>query len=234
MDTARQFVRDGCCEGTAVITARQLAGRGRLSRTWLSPEGSVSMSVVLYPPVERLPFLVMMAGIAAAEALDSFTDSPVSLKWPNDIISGDLKLGGILVECGTSDKRLYAVIGIGLNVNVTVQEFPEIADIATSLADLTGQRLDESRVASEILRHLEQCYRFLDNDTLFTRWRRRLNTIGRPVTARMTTAVVNGVAEDVRPDGSLVIRTPTGQIHVVTAGDVSLRTDYGSKPTVSE
>ncbi|ADJ26148.1 biotin/acetyl-CoA-carboxylase ligase [Dehalogenimonas lykanthroporepellens BL-DC-9] len=223
MDIARQMAKGGCTEGTNVVAARQHAGRGRLSRVWLSPEGSVSMSVVLFPELNRLSHLVMIAGVAVVEALESFTGVSPALKWPNDIIIRGLKLGGILVESGTVSERRYAVIGIGLNVNVTIGDYPEIAGIATSLFDITGKNFRETEVSRSIVRSLEHYYRGIDNSEIFQRWRSRLDTIDRRVTVETGGNHIEGIARDVNPDGSLIIRSDDGIDHQVFAGDIWLR-----------
>ena len=92
MDTARLEARRGALEGTVVIAGEQTGGRGRLHRTWLSPAGNIALSIVLYPDLAGLPYLVMIASLAAARAVASVTGRKTEIKWPNDVLISDKKV----------------------------------------------------------------------------------------------------------------------------------------------
>lgn len=139
MEVAHQLAADGATEGTLVWASRQAQGRGRLGRTWESPEGGAYFSLILRstrPPVD-IPQLSLVAGLSAAEAIQQTTGLFPSIRWPNDVLLNGLKVAGILTETRSSSNTLsairstlYAVIGIGINVTTRTEDLP---DTATSL-----------------------------------------------------------------------------------------------------
>ena len=128
-DIAKQLALDGAPDGTVVIADEQHQGRGRQGRSFASPAGvGIYMSLLLRPrvAVSRLPQLTLVAGVAAAEAVEDIASVPVALKWPNDIMVRGKKAGGILTESVLqADRPPVAVVGIGINVNTTLEQFPE-------------------------------------------------------------------------------------------------------------
>ena len=134
MDIARREAEDGAAEGTVIIAGEQTGGRGRLQRDWLSPPGNLALSVILYPEVSGLSYLVMLASLAAARSIEAVTGLEVRLKWPNDVVVETRKICGILTECELVEDRVaFVVMGIGLNVLSRRADFAEeIRGIATS------------------------------------------------------------------------------------------------------
>ncbi|MFC2063391.1 biotin--[acetyl-CoA-carboxylase] ligase, partial [Chloroflexota bacterium] len=140
MAAAKQEARRGAETGTVIVAGEQTVGRGRRQRTWLSPRGSIALSIILYPGIAHLPFLVMLASLAVADSIEAVTGLKAQLKWPNDVLIDGRKVCGILVESELKGNRLeYAAIGIGLNANVRLADFPGISSVATSLADELGR-----------------------------------------------------------------------------------------------
>ncbi|HIE17967.1 MAG TPA: biotin--[acetyl-CoA-carboxylase] ligase, partial [Dehalococcoidia bacterium] len=135
MDIARILAREGAVEGTVVIAGTQTAGRGRLGRSWLSPEGSVALSVILKPSPDNLPQLIMIASVAVVKVIKTVTGLDAQIKWPNDVLVKGKKVCGILIENEVKGYEVdFAIIGIGINVSFDPTGFPEISDIATSLS----------------------------------------------------------------------------------------------------
>lgn len=191
-----ELASKGFQEGTVLIADEQSQGKGRLGRKWLSPAGkNLYMSVILKPhmlPTDA-PFLTLMSAVACASALRSLTSVAVSIKWPNDLIASDKKLGGILTEIKADTNRIiYAVIGIGININLDAEDMPDgIKDTASSIKlelksrgtkippsgmggfkDFLGQRSGEAKngidfsrtlIAVEILKKLDRWYNILLN-----------------------------------------------------------------------
>jgi BirA family biotin operon repressor/biotin-[acetyl-CoA-carboxylase] ligase len=160
-DEAKKWVREGAPHGALVVADKQTRGRGRLGRSWFSPPWkNLYFTVALKLPTSSPPLstLSLLAGIAVAEALRSHFNAQVFVKWANDVVGGDgRKLAGILVEgfkdCLGTD---WALIGIGVNVNLTEDELPaELREIATSLQILLGKQLERFQVLSAILVSLE-------------------------------------------------------------------------------
>ena len=122
---ARSLAVSGAPEGAVVIAESQTAGRGRLGRRWSSPAGrGLLFSVLLRPtlPMSDVHLLTLVVGCAAAQAIESTTGVPTSIKWPNDLFLGDRKVGGILMEiAGEQDEVDWVIAGIGINVNTELE-----------------------------------------------------------------------------------------------------------------
>jgi BirA family biotin operon repressor/biotin-[acetyl-CoA-carboxylase] ligase len=155
---AQIAARSGAPHGSVFFADEQLAGRGRGDHDWRSDAGvGLYVSVLLRPrvPLLRLPLLPLVAGLAAAEAIRAVTGLTVDLRWPNDLLLGRRKVGGILVEAksarGTVD---YAVVGLGINVHPLGFD-PDLAAIATSLDLETGRRNSRQDLLIALLESLE-------------------------------------------------------------------------------
>ncbi len=225
MDIAREEAGRGTAEGTVVITGEQTEGRGRMRRTWLSPEGNIALSIVLYPDIAGLPYLVMIASLAVARSIEAVTGLKTQIKWPNDILIGGKKVCGILIENDVKGNRVdYAIVGIGINVDLKASDVDEISATATSLKD----ELDRCVLRATVIRHLltefERLYLLLpEGESIFKAWRARLDTLGKRVTVSSGGDVLEGVAESVDESGVLSIRQSDGVLVDVVAGDVTLR-----------
>lgn len=150
--------RDGAAEWLVVVTEHQTAGRGRLDRTWETPDrAALTFSTLLRPrrPGVEWPWLPLVAGVAVVGALREH-GVPAGLKWPNDVMVGDSKVAGILAERVESPHGNAAVVGIGLNVSQTAEELP--VDTATSIALATGAPTDRTALLLSLLTRLRQEY----------------------------------------------------------------------------
>ena len=152
--------------GTVVVADCQTAGRGRLSRNWFSPPGAnLYCSVILKAarPADRLTewlsWLPLISALAAAEAIEAVSSLHVSVKWPNDLLISERKVGGILCESGAgTGSAPFQVIGIGLNVNVEQQDWPEeLRETATSIWHEQQRVVDRNRLLAQLLLELEHC-----------------------------------------------------------------------------
>ncbi len=227
-DIARTLARNQAPTGTLIVADEQTAGRGRLGRTWWAPPGaSLLMSLLVRPtllPLQALR-LTMVAGLAAVEAIEQENALQAQLKWPNDIWLNGKKAGGILAETAlTGDLLEYAIVGIGLNVNVDFSEQPELASLATSLMMETGQRADRLAVLRALVERFAAWYAQITSPQLHAAWAGRLATLGQAVCARVGDSSIDGLAEAVDADGALLVRSPDGTVHKLLAGDVTLRT----------
>jgi BirA family biotin operon repressor/biotin-[acetyl-CoA-carboxylase] ligase len=224
-DVAKRRARRGAKEGTVIIAEEQTAGRGRIKRRWLSPRGSIALSIIIYPPLEYLPCLIMVASLAVAGSIEQVTGLKAQLKWPNDVLVGSKKVCGILVESDVRGNKVdYAVIGIGLNVNLKLSDFPQIAPFATSLSQELGMAISRREMVQSLLAQAEKLYLALPaGDSVFKQWRDRLVTLGKEVQVSSGEATYEGTAESVASDGSLLLRQPDGNLLKIVAGDVTLR-----------
>jgi BirA family biotin operon repressor/biotin-[acetyl-CoA-carboxylase] ligase len=237
--TAMKLAEKGCAQGTVIIADGQTQGKGRLGRTWLSPKGkNLYMSIILRPeiPLRDATVLTLMSAVACASAIKRLFPIPVSIKWPNDIMASDKKLGGILTEIKADiDRILYAVIGIGINVNFDIADMPdEIKTTATSIKiEQKGRRAevqnssDFSRtlVAIEIIKELDRWYSILLNsgkNPIIENWLRLSSTIGRTVRVTVRDNVFTGVAELIDDEGMLILKLPDNSFKKISAGDVSI------------
>lgn len=225
MLAAREEARSGAVEGTVILADEQSAGRGRRERTWLSPKGGVALSVILRPRLPELPSLIMVASLAVVHSIAATTGLAPQIKWPNDVLIDGRKVCGILIENELRGERVErAVIGIGINVNMRMADFPEIEPIATSLSDELGRTLSRLELVRRLLVELEKKYLALRSGrAVFEEWRATLATLGRRVQVSMGAETLEGIAEEVARDGSLLLRQPDGSLTRVVAGEVSLR-----------
>ena len=224
MAIAREEALAGAVEGTVIIAEEQTAGKGRLERQWVSPRGSIALSVILYPNPSDLPSLIMVASLAVVKAIESVTGLKPQIKWPNDILINGKKVCGILVESGIRDRnRTYAVIGIGINVNVETGSIGEVLLPATSLSDEMGREVSRPELVKRLLVEMERLYLLAqDNGVVYQEWRDSLETLGKRVRASSGGVVYEGIAESVERNGSLMIRCRDGSLRRFAAGDVTL------------
>jgi len=227
-DVAKQLAEEGAVEGTLVVADQQTAGRGRHARTWHSSAGSsLLLSLILRPPLgpELLPHLLMSSAMAVAQAVEHSTGLVVHFKWPNDILLGRKKAGGILLETSLSgEELLYAVIGVGLNVNLDVDDYPDIAANATSLSRELGHEAPRLQVLRSLLTFMEREYLLLvKGESPVNRWAARILQIGEEVVVDTPWGRETGHVHGVDADGALLLRRGNGTEARITLGDVSCR-----------
>jgi BirA family transcriptional regulator, biotin operon repressor / biotin---[acetyl-CoA-carboxylase] ligase len=225
MDAAKKEAQWGAEAGTVIITGEQLAGRGRLQRTWLSPGGSLAFSLILRPNIEYVCYMVMLASLAVSRGIETVTGLKCQIKWPNDVLIREKKVCGILIENDIRKNTLnYVVIGIGINVNMRLSEYPEIASFATSLSDQLGQEVPRLELVRQVLFNLDTLYLSMtQRDFILQEWKNRLSTLGQDVEIKQGNRVYRGIAESVSKDGSLLIRQKDGKSVRIIAGDIILR-----------
>ncbi len=227
MEVAKREAKRGVAEGTVVIADVQTAGKGRIKRIWLSPSGNIALSIILYPSVAYLSSLVMLASLAVIYSIETVTGLKLQLKWPNDVLINGRKVCGILIESDVSGNKVdYAIIGIGINVNLRPADFPELSLIITSLFNELGREVSRLAIIRHLLVEVERLYlALLSGESIYEQWRDRLVTLGRRVQVRWGKTVYEGIAESIAKDGSLLLRCPDGSLTRVVAGDVTLH-DY--------
>ncbi len=232
----------GAPDGAAFLADTQTAGRGRQGRTWLDEPGDCLLLSVLFRPIGLLAteahLFTMLAATATLTAVEAAALLAVELKWPNDLVVGERKLAGILVETSLlGDAVEAAVVGVGLNVTLDAASHSSIAATATSIAREVGHPVERLPLARELLRQLDRRYVALragDRAGIFAEWRARLGTLGRRVEvvgalpgAAEATSVV--LVEDVAPDGALLGRLEDGTRVAYHFAEVSLRGVSGQR-----
>ncbi len=225
-DVARALAGENAPEGTLVMADEQTAGRGRRGRAWWAPPGTCLLLSLLVrptlPPVQALR-LTMAAGLAAAEAIEQVTSLPAQLKWPNDIWLRRKKAGGILTESALTGERMeYAIVGIGLNINVDVTGHPELEGQATSVQMELGRAVERLSILRALVERFAAWYADLASPRLPAAWAERLVMLRQWVDVQDGTRQIIGLAEAVDEEGALLVRTPDGARYRFPAGDVSL------------
>ena len=232
----------GAPEGVVLAAEEQSAGRGRMGRAWVSPpRAALTFSLLVRPaavPPARRGWLPLLAGVAVASAVTAVTGVQTRLKWPNDVLAGPAKLGGILAEAAGD----AVVVGVGLNVSTEPGELPPPgpgALAATSLRIAASAAGAESRRAARpprtgnalliaILAGFERWYQDWcraggdpERCGLRAGYTELSGTIGRRVRAELPGGqVLSGLAVGVDPDGRLLVRVSSGTVVPVAAGDV--------------
>jgi len=222
MEVAKREAQSGAVEGTVIVADEQTAGRGRLKRAWLSPRGSIALSIILYPSLSYLPSLTMLASLAVVHSIEAVTGLKSQVKWPNDVLINGRKVCGILIASDVQGNTVnYTVMGIGVNVNLRLADFPEIQPIATSLSHELGREVSPLSVIRCLLVEIERLYLALSTEgSIYQEWRDSLVTLGRRVRIETGEAIYEGVAESVARDGSLLLRGSDGSLTKIVAGDV--------------
>lgn len=225
---AHELASKAAPHATLIVTDHQTAGRGRKGRAWYMPPcAALAMSFVVRPDLapRQAHRLTMLAGVAVVEGIEQVTNLNVGLKWPNDVVVAEKKIGGILSETSISAKTIdYAVIGIGLNVNVDFADEPELASTASSLMLQLGHKVDRLRVLVAVVKRFDAHFDKLNLDgVLGAAWSQRLVTLGQRIEARTENKVHVGLAEATDDDGALLLRDDDGKVHRLLAADVTLR-----------
>lgn len=250
---AMQLARAGSEEGLLILTDSQSAGKGRHGRRWVDVYGCNVLSSLLLRPLFPLYLLVMIASLAVVEAIQEVAGEhgiTATIKWPNDVLVGNRKVAGILVE--TSHDRsgqLVAIVGIGVNVNgrLTFEEgvAPEMAALtatATTLETVYGQQISREIFLAALLRHIEAYYLALQQEartsslsnsiagtgpisrSVREKWRSYLSTLDRIIQVRQGDTVLEGIAEDVNETGELLLRLHSGEHISISWGDIGYPT----------
>jgi len=224
MEVARNLARAGTPEGTVVIAEKQTAGRGRLGRTWLTPEGNLAISVILQPQLNDLPGLIMITSLAVVRSIETVAGLKAQIKWPNDVLLKDKKVCGILIESEIKSENVsFTIIGLGINTGLNPGEFPEIASQSTSLTHELGSRVSVVDLCCSVLNELEKLYMSLKAGiSVYSEWIEKMETIGKQIQVKVGDSVERGIAEAVTEDGNLRLRHADGSYSNIAVGDVTI------------
>lgn len=230
----KRQAENGASEGLLVIAEEQTAGRGRHGRSWVSPSGTgIWMSFLLRPHMEpaKAPMITLIAALACAKAIRRATNLDAFIKWPNDIVIDGRKVTGILTEMSAEMTSIhYVTMGIGMNVNM--KTFPaEIAQTATSLALVKGQRIARSGLVAAFGKYFEECYGQFVQDAslvnLIPEYEELLVNRGCDVIVAGEKDRTVQKALGINQDGELLVQDGQGTVRAVRAGEVSIRGMYG-------
>lgn len=223
-EVARSLAQKGE-NGTVVLAETQSKGRGRLSRYWASPPGGIWMSLILRPkiPIAFAYQINMAVSVALCRAILTTLDLEAGIKWPNDIIVGEKKVGGILMEVSSNGEWLdYAIVGLGINANIDPPSFPDEWK-ATSLSHELGREISRTQLIQRALMEVETAYEMIGSDEVYRDWRRSSVTIGRMVRIFSEGGELLGKAEDLAEDGALLLKIDGGLVRILAGDCIHLR-----------
>lgn len=229
-DSTNQYLLDRTAvHGKAVLAEFQHAGRGRRGNRWLSPLGAgicLSIGWHFAAAPDSLVQMSLLAGACVVRALAACGCGPIGLKWPNDLVCGDRKLGGILVETrGEAAGPVDIVVGIGLNVRFPRNARREIDQPVTDLAENFRDLPPRNRIAAALIAEVARMFSAAGTgiwDQYMDEWRSRDAIRGRTVRLRLPDREVSGVAEGIDASGLLLLRVD-GAVKRFSSGEISLR-----------
>src|SRR5215212_9753946 len=219
-------------DGLVIIAEQQKSGRGRENREWLSPKGGVWLSVVLRPcmPASNITLLPFAAALAVYDAIKKTTQLDAKLRWPNDVTISGKKVAGILIDSSVEAERInYAIIGIGVNANVDssiISLHLERSIKVTSLRNELGHETSLLGLTKEILERLEYYYIELEHrvpHTIIEKWKKNSDILGQKVALMQSDRTIQGIAADVKDDGSLLVKADNCEDIYVVASDIYVR-----------
>lgn len=224
MDMAMNLALEGESEGTVVCAEGQIKGRGRLGRNWSSPKyKGIYLSLILRPDLlpNQAPLLTLLTAVSICQAINKITSIFSSIKWPNDILINNKKVGGILTELNAEQDRInFVVVGVGINVNTPKSFLPPNASSLSYEAKKKFSRIDLVR---QILREIEYFYFLFKEEGIFPiikKWREFSNLTGERVKVICHKEELEGEVLDIDSDGGLMLREDSGLIKKIMAGDV--------------
>ena len=220
-------------EGFTVISTRQTAGKGRMGRSFTSPDGGVFTSILLKPnmPLENLSFLTILAAVAACITIENCTDLKPQIKWVNDVLFDKKKLCGILTEAsieGETGNIDYVVVGIGINVRTDISKMPkELQNIAGSISDFCENPPRRAEIAATLLNVFEECYNILcsedGEDKILKLYDDRLCCKNETVEVYTASEHYNAICKGVNSAGNLIVQKEDGTLTILQAGEIRIK-----------
>lgn len=227
---AKALAAEGYPEGTVVVADMQTAGRGRRGRSWYSPSSEgIYMSVILRPvlPLHEISRISLLTAVAVAETLEEELNLPARIKWPNDILINNKKVAGILSEAVTDmDGIEYIVVGIGVNINNQLQDFPSDFRIAATSARVeAAPSLSRVKVLQALLERLESRYCDLLAGN-FAETLQKVKSLSVVIGQELKLDTINGFligrAVDIDENGFLLLRDQSGIVHRIISGEITI------------
>lgn len=222
---AKELAMQGATEGTLVVAKRQSMGKGRLGRSFFSPEGGVYMSMVLRPqiPAERAVLITTCAAVAVARAIEAVSEVTAGIKWVNDIYVNGKKVCGILAEAGLSPVQEYpSYVVLGIGINVKRQSVPEdLKEIVGCLEDSGAPVLKEDLIAA-VWAEFAALYESLSTAVYMKEYKERSVLLGKEVTVFAPDGAYTAYVADIDEEGHLVIERD-GKREELSFGEVSVR-----------
>ncbi len=226
----KKLASDGEKEGKLVVACKQTGGKGRMGRSFYSPDNTgIYFSLLLRPnfPIEQSLLLTVMAAVAVADTAKQFSEADIKIKWVNDVYANGKKLCGILTEGSVSLENNgldYAIIGIGINILEPEGGFPdEIREVATSVFPGKKAPSDaKSKIVGEVINRILNMYHGKDT-TFIERYQNMSYLDGKEINILYSDRAEPAVALRIDENCRLIVKTNTGEIKTLSSGDVSVR-----------
>lgn len=217
----------GAKDGTVVVAEAQSAGKGRLGRRWTSPAGvNLYLSIILRPAIapRAAPLLTFLSSLATARTIELESGLRPTVKWPNDVLLNGCKVAGLLNEMNAETERVnYVILGIGINLNMTQEQFPvDLRYPATSLALALQRPVDRVRFCRRLLGEIDLLYRHYPagQEAILDGWLAYFDLLGKKVIVADPSPGIVGVVTGIAADGALLLKLENGASERILAGDV--------------
>ena len=224
---AALLAEGGARDGTVIVAEAQSAGKGRLGRRWTSPAGvNLYLSIILRPAIapRAAPLLTFLSSLATARTIELETGLRPTVKWPNDVLLGGCKVAGLLNEMNAETERVnYVILGIGVNLNMTQEQFPEdLRYPATSLALALQHPVDRLRFCRRLLSEIDSLYCDYPTgqDAILSGWLAYFELLDQKVTVEEPSRSIVGTVTGIAADGALLLALENGDSERILAGDV--------------
>lgn len=225
---AHELARNDAKHGTVVIADEQTAGKGRMNRNWHSTKGKgIWLSMILRPTIlpYQAPQLTLLTATVLADVIKKITGASVQIKWPNDILINSKKISGILTELqAEQDQIQYIVVGIGMNVNHSLDDLPEdINHKASSLMIETKQTWDIQILIQEILMEFEKAYtEYMTSGfhDIKNKWESYGFKLGKRITIRTMQRTWDGKFLGIAEDGALLVQDDQGETNKLYSAEI--------------
>lgn len=220
--------------GFTLIANRQTAGKGRMGRSFISPDGGLYISILLRPniPLENLSFITILAAVSVCNAIEQCCNINPQIKWVNDVLINGKKICGILTEAsieGETGNIDHVVVGIGVNVRTDISKMPdEIKKIAGSLCDFCENPPRRAELAAELLNQFEKGYNTLcgtdGQNIILKEYQQKLCCIDQVVEVYTAKEKYNAVCKGVNGAGNLIVEREDGTETILQAGEIRIKT----------
>ena len=231
--TAVAFAKEGAPEGTVIVAERQEGGRGRMQRVWSSPKGGLWFTIILRPQIDPqyVAQVTLLAGVAVVKALRKlYATDAIMIKWPNDLLLNGKKICGILSEMQLNENGSidYAIVGIGVNVDLKPQDFPEeLRNTAASLNLSFGKNYTCTEVLDNILQEFASLYQkwlVEGASVILEPWKELNCTLNRKVFVKDNDEVIfSGEVVAINEEGAIIVRNEEGESQSFDFGEISIR-----------
>jgi BirA family biotin operon repressor/biotin-[acetyl-CoA-carboxylase] ligase len=226
---AHEALLSGSVEGTVIVAERQLAGKGRRGRQWLSlPYKGIYMSFLIFPQVSLVvaPQMTLLIAVALCRTIRIELGIQATIKWPNDILIAGRKVSGILVDTlAEADSVKSMIAGVGINVNHNKEDFvDDLQSKATSLKMAIGQEVSREKIICEFFKQFKSLYTVYSIEgfsPILRLWEALTSSLYRDVSVNAPHGEIHGFAEGITESGALLVKDHSGVLHTLYSGDLT-------------